>query len=101
MASLANRSLEGLAALYALRGEPREAALLLAMADEIRQEVGLPGPSEGAELLWRKLETERALNLADLDSQAEPDAPTRIGLDGILAHALDRLKNLEVRDPTP
>lgn len=71
------------------------------MADEVRKDLGIPQRGVGAELLWKRLEAERALNPADLDREAEPETPTRIGLDAIVAHALDRVNHLRIGDRTP
>jgi len=95
MSTFADKGLEGLAALNALQGEPRQARLLLAMADEVRKDAGMPERGGAAQWFWTRLEAQKTITLDHLDRDPELEAASTAGFDQILAHALDQLQSMK------
>jgi predicted ATPase/class 3 adenylate cyclase len=95
MSTFADKGLEGLAALNALQGEPRQARLLLAMADKVRKDAGIPGRGGAAQWFWTRLEAQETITLDDLDRDPELEAASTAGFDQILAHARDQLQSMK------
>lgn len=91
------RGLQGLAALYALHGESREAARLLAMANSVRQHLRTPQRTQTAELLWQKLAAQGVVSPEDLEPEEASGDCSEVTLDEMISHALDRAQSLKQR----